>query len=163
MSEWNGTEPDHYEVLGISADATAEDITRAHRELAKRFHPDSSPNDPRAEARFAQLSRAYETLCDGSTRAAYDEDRTSTSALGSATGWYEDPYHLHELRWISRGRPTHLVRDGHVTSSDDPPAEPCEGPLVAPDEVPVRHETMRAGDDADPKIGPILIVYNSSM
>ena len=83
--------------------------------------------------------------------------------MGSATGWYKDPYRLHELRWISGGRATRLVRDGDVTSSDDPPAEPFEGPLVAPDEVAVRHETIRAGDDADPKIRPLLIVYNSSM
>lgn len=83
--------------------------------------------------------------------------------LGSATGWYKDPYRLHELRWISGGRARRLVRDGDVSSSDDPPAEPFEGPLVMADEVPRGHETVRAGEDADPKIGPILIVYNSSM
>jgi hypothetical protein len=83
--------------------------------------------------------------------------------LGSATGWYQDPYRLHELRWISSGRATRLVRDGDVNSSDVPPAEPFEGPLVAADEVPVRYETVRAGENGDPRIDPILIVYNSSM
>lgn len=82
---------------------------------------------------------------------------------GSATGWYQDPYRRHELRWISGGSPTRLVRDGDVTSNDDPPAEPFEGPLVAAAGVPQEYETVRAGEDADPRIGPIQIVYNSSM
>ena len=91
------------------------------------------------------------------------ERDTTDPELESATGWYQDPYGVHELRWISAGAATRLVRDGDVNSSDVPPAEPFGGPLVAPDEVPVSHETVRAGDDADPRIGPIMIVYNSSM
>lgn len=83
--------------------------------------------------------------------------------LGSATGWYNDPYRHHELRWISGGRATRLVRDGDVTSHDVPPAEPFEGPLVAADEVPAPYETVRAGEDADPRIGAVMIVYNSGL
>jgi hypothetical protein len=95
--------------------------------------------------------------------AAHDEGRDNTTDLASATGWHQDPYGRNDSRWISAGRPTRLVRDGDVTSNDDPPAEPFDGALVALDEVPVQHETVRAGEDTDPKLGPILIVYNSSM
>jgi curved DNA-binding protein CbpA len=163
VSERDGIEQDHYELLGISEDATADDIKQAFRELAKRFHPDSNPNDARAQARFTQVSRAYETLSDGPARAAYDESRAVKSSLRSAVGWYKDPYNLHELRWFSVGRATHLVRDGDVTSSDDPPAEPFNGPLVAPDEVPVRNETVRAGDGPDGEIHPFLIWRGSDL
>jgi curved DNA-binding protein CbpA len=162
VSERDGIEQDHYEVLGISEAATADDIKRAFRELARRFHPDSNPDDPRAQAKFAQVSLAYETLSDGPARAAYDESDAITSSLRSAVGWYKDPYNIHELRWFSRGRATHLVRDGDATSSDDPPAEPFHGPLVAPDDVPVRHETVRAGDDPDPQTDPPLLWYGST-
>jgi curved DNA-binding protein CbpA len=157
VNERDGTEPDYYEVLGITQDATAEDIKRAFRERAKRCHPDSNPGDPQAQARFTELSRAYEALSDGLARAAHDESRGFTSSLGSAVGWYKDPYNLHELRWISGGKATHLVRDGDVTSSDDPPPEPFDGTLVAPDEMSVRYETVRAGDSADPNNDPPLL------
>ena len=161
--EQDGIERNYYQLLGISHDATADDIKRAFRELAKRFHPDSNPDDPQAQARFTEVSRAYEALSDGLARAAYDESRASTSSWGAAVGWYKDPYNLHELRWISDGNATHLVRDGDVTSSDDPPAEPFTGTLVAPDEMPARFETVRAGDDADRKIDPALLWYSSGM
>jgi curved DNA-binding protein CbpA len=163
VSERDGIEQDYYELLGISQGATADDIKRAFRELVKRFHPDSNPDDPHARAKFIEVSRAYEALSDGLARKAYDESRAFTSSLESAVGWYKDPYSLHELRWISGGKATHLVRDGDVTSSDEPPAEPFNGTLVAPDEVPVRHETVRACDSADPKIEPPLLWYSSGM
>ena len=162
MSERDGIEQDHYEVLGVSEDATADDIKRAFRELAKRFHPDSNPHDPRAKATFTQVSHAYEMLSDGAARAAYDERRAPKSSVRSAVGWYKDPYNRHELRWFSGGRATRLVRDGGATSSDDPPTEPFHGPLIAPDEVPVLHETVRAGDGPDPQTDPPLLWYGST-
>jgi hypothetical protein len=45
-------------------------------------------------------------------------------------GWYEDPYGLHEARWISGGTPTALVRDGAVEAQDEPPADPPTTPFV---------------------------------
>ncbi|MDE3082716.1 MAG: molecular chaperone DnaJ [Acidobacteriota bacterium] len=69
---------DLYEVLGVARDASAEDIKRAYRQLARQYHPDANP-DPEAEARFKEVSQAYEILSDPERRANYDR-------FGSADG-----------------------------------------------------------------------------
>lgn len=63
--------PDYYRVLGVSRDATAEDIRRAYRRLARRYHPDVNSGID-ARARFGELSDAYEVLHDPEQRARYD-------------------------------------------------------------------------------------------
>lgn len=63
---------DHYEVLGLSRDATQEDIKRAYRNLARRHHPDANPGDPAAVERFKEVGRAYEVLSDPGKRQRYD-------------------------------------------------------------------------------------------
>src|ERR1700745_524241 len=61
-----------YEVLGVGKDASAEDIRKAYRKLAKQFHPDLNPGKPEAEARFKSISVAYDLLSDPEKRARYD-------------------------------------------------------------------------------------------
>ncbi len=63
---------DCYEVLGVTRDATDDDIKRAYRDLARRYHPDSNPDAPNAEERFKEISVAYETLRDPERRRRYD-------------------------------------------------------------------------------------------
>jgi len=63
---------DPYEVLGVSKKADAVEIKKAFRRLAKRHHPDSNKNDPKAQARFAELNTAYEILGDEKKRAQFD-------------------------------------------------------------------------------------------
>jgi len=63
---------DPYEVLGVARNASAKDIKSAYRKLAKKYHPDQNPNDPKAKDRFAAASQAYEILGDEKTRAAFD-------------------------------------------------------------------------------------------
>jgi molecular chaperone DnaJ len=71
--EW--FETDYYAVLGVSPEATAKDITRAYRKLARELHPDKNPGDTAAEERFKQVAAAYDVLGDEAKRAEYDEVR----------------------------------------------------------------------------------------
>jgi molecular chaperone DnaJ len=64
---------DYYEVLGINRDASEEDIKKAYRKLAMKYHPDRNPDNPKAEEHFKEAKEAYETLSDGQKRAAYDQ------------------------------------------------------------------------------------------
>lgn len=63
---------DHYELLGVSRDASTEDIKRAYRRLARQHHPDVNPGDAAAETRFKEITVAYEVLSDPQRRARYD-------------------------------------------------------------------------------------------
>src|SRR4051812_11233781 len=63
---------DYYKLMGVERDAKAEDIKRAYRRLARKYHPDVS-KEPNAEARFKDLQEAYEVLKDPEKRAAYDQ------------------------------------------------------------------------------------------
>ena len=63
---------DYYKILGVSRDASQEDIKRAYRRLARKYHPDVS-SEPDAEARFKEIGEAYEVLKDPEKRAAYDQ------------------------------------------------------------------------------------------
>src|SRR5436853_1943747 len=64
---------DYYEVLGLNRDASEEDIKKAYRRLAMKWHPDRNPDNPKAEESFKEAKEAYEVLCDASKRAAYDQ------------------------------------------------------------------------------------------
>src|SRR3954468_18206287 len=64
---------DYYEVLGVNRDASEEDIKKAYRKLAMKYHPDRNPDNPKAEDSFKEAKEAYEVLCDAAKRAAYDQ------------------------------------------------------------------------------------------
>ena len=66
------TTRDYYEILGVAKEAAAEDIKRAYRRLAMKYHPDRNPDDPEAEAKFKECAEAYEVLSDTDRRARYD-------------------------------------------------------------------------------------------
>lgn len=63
---------DYYEVLGVRRDAGEDDIKKAYRQMALKYHPDRNKEDPRAEERFKEASEAYEVLSDGEKRQIYD-------------------------------------------------------------------------------------------
>jgi len=63
---------DFYEVLGVDKTANEQEIKKAYRKLAMKYHPDRNPDDPAAEEKFKEASMAYEVLSDDSKRSAYD-------------------------------------------------------------------------------------------
>jgi molecular chaperone DnaJ len=77
---------DHYEVLGVRRDATAEEIKSAFRKLATQYHPDLNPRDPTAHDRFKEINLAYQVLSDASRRTMYDRLGHRAEEPGSPFG-----------------------------------------------------------------------------
>ena len=73
---------DPYKVLGLSREASQDDIRKAHRKLVRKYHPDANPEDPRAVERFKEVQQAYEVLSNEKKRREYDEG-LRTSSRGS--------------------------------------------------------------------------------
>src|SRR3954462_5034828 len=73
---------DFYIILGVERAADVNDIKRAYKRLARKFHPDINPGDRMAAAQFRQIAEAYETLSDAQRRQQYD----TTGSLGSSDG-----------------------------------------------------------------------------
>ena len=83
---------DYYEVLGVQKGATAEEIKKAYRKMAMKYHPDRNPGDKEAEEKFKEVGEAYEVLSDDQKRARYDQygfagvDPNFAANAGSAGG-----------------------------------------------------------------------------
>src|SRR5436189_1444147 len=88
---------DYYEVLGVGRSASDEEVKRAYRKLAVKFHPDKNPDDPHAEEKFKELGEAYDVLMDADKRAAYDRFGHAAFAPGGAgfgQGVFHDPFEI---------------------------------------------------------------------
>src|SRR5688500_18730000 len=85
---------DYYEILGVGRGVTQDEIKKAYRKLAVKYHPDNNPGDKQAEEQFKELGEAYEILSDPERRSAYDQyghaafDRRSG---GGGRGGFHDP------------------------------------------------------------------------
>jgi molecular chaperone DnaJ len=77
---------DLYEVLGVAKDASADDIKKAYRKLARKYHPDRNPDDASAEERFKEISHAHDVLSDPEKRAQYDSPMFGADGMGGNAG-----------------------------------------------------------------------------
>ncbi|WP_145409979.1 J domain-containing protein [Paenibacillus xylanexedens] len=94
---------DFYAVLGVSRDASPEQIKKSYRQLAKKYHPDVNGGDAQAEARFKQVHEAYSTLGNPELKAAYDQQpRSGGSGSSKGTG------------------SNHATRENHAASGGNP-------------------------------------------
>jgi molecular chaperone DnaJ len=92
---------DYYEVLGVDRKASAEELKKAYRRLAVKYHPDKNPGDPTAEEKFKEIGEAYEVLMDTNKRAAYDQFGHAAFAPGGGPstrggfgGGFHDPFDI---------------------------------------------------------------------
>jgi len=79
-------EKDYYKALGVSKGASAEEIKKAYRKLARKYHPDANKGDAASEERFKEISEAYNVLSDSKRRAEYDEARSLFGAGARVPG-----------------------------------------------------------------------------
>ena len=83
----SGTKRDYYEVLGVAKTASADEIKKAYRKLAIKYHPDRNPGDKEAEEKFKEAAEAYDVLSNPDKRARYDQFGHNMGPQGFGGGY----------------------------------------------------------------------------
>ncbi len=84
---------DHYQILGVSRAATSEDIQKAYREMARKYHPDLHPDDDAAKEQFKKVQTAFDVLNDPSKREMYDRYGSSFEGVNAGGGGWSPQGH----------------------------------------------------------------------
>ncbi|HEY9430720.1 MAG TPA: DnaJ domain-containing protein, partial [Blastocatellia bacterium] len=82
---------DYYEVLGVSRNATEQELKSAYRKLALQYHPDRNPGDHTAEDKFKEINEAYGVLSNAESRSRYDKFGHAGVGSSAASGAWTDP------------------------------------------------------------------------
>ncbi|MGB3241458.1 MAG: DnaJ domain-containing protein, partial [Candidatus Omnitrophota bacterium] len=85
---------DYYELLGVRRDASADEIKKAYRKLAVKYHPDKNPDNKEAEEKFKEISHAYEILSSPEKRRQYDQFGESAFQYGTGGFGFHDPFDI---------------------------------------------------------------------
>src|ERR1700761_7485159 len=92
------TKRDYYQVLGVERNASADEVKKAYRKMAVKYHPDKNPGDKTAEDKFKELGEAYEVLSNPDKRAAYDrfghQAFSQGGGMGGGAGGMHDPFEV---------------------------------------------------------------------
>ena len=110
---------DPYEVLQVQRNASAEEIKKSYRRLAREFHPDANPDDPDAEEKFKEVAFAYEVLSDPEKRSRYDRfgDTGSSSSMGDPFGGIGDIFESFFGSGFSQSRRTGPIQGQDLETS----------------------------------------------
>lgn len=100
----------HYDVLGVERNAHPTQIRSQHRQLAKKFHPDLNPGDPKASQQFREVQAAYDVLSDEDKRRSYDETLRPTADPLDPFDVHREPPRYHEYAARPRQRPRRNTR-----------------------------------------------------
>ncbi|MGV0024200.1 DnaJ C-terminal domain-containing protein [Phormidesmis priestleyi] len=135
---------DYYTILGVSKTASADDIKKAFRKLARQYHPDLNPGDKAAEARFKEVNEAYEVLSDSDKRTKYDQfgqywqqaDRAGSSSRGGRSPFNTTPG-FDEFEFGRYGSFDEFINDllgrmGNSTAGYSRTADPFSGYRTSP-------------------------------